>query len=127
MDRRDIKSSREDYLEAILIKINELGACRVTDIADQMGYSKASTSVALKKLEDEGCIKREDWRILLTEKGLEIARKVYDRHVFFVNWFKRIGIESGQAEEDACRIEHVLSEETYEKIKNYLKMTDPSL
>ncbi len=121
MDRKEKKSSREDYLEAILIRINRYGACRVTDVAEQMNYSKASVSVALKKLEEDGCILRDDWRILLTDKGRDIAQHVYDRHEFFTEWFKKIGVSEKNAEEDACRIEHVLSEECFEKMKAYLE------
>ena len=113
MDRRERKSSREDYLEAILIRTNRYGACRVTDVADQMGYSKASVSVALKK--------RDEWRVVLTDKGRDIAQHIYDRHEFFTEWFKKIGVSEENAEEDACRIEHVLSEECYEKMRAYLE------
>ena len=114
-----IKTSQEDYLEAILIQIKEAGACRVTDVAAQIGFSKASTSVALKKLEDEGYVSRDDWRILLTDKGLEKANATYERHNFFAELFKKLGVDEETAEEDACRIEHVLSEETYGKLKEY--------
>lgn len=117
MGKRTIGNSKEDYLEAILIRISEDGACRVTDIAHQMGFSKASTSVALKKLEDEECISREDWRILLTDKGRAIAERVYERHLFFLNWFRRLGVSEENAQKDACIIEHILADETYEKIK----------
>ncbi|MCI7491252.1 MAG: MarR family transcriptional regulator [Lachnobacterium sp.] len=124
MDRREKKSSREDYLEAILIRTNRYGACRVTDVADQMGYSKASVSVALKKLEEDGCIIRDEWRVVLTDKGKDIAQSIYDRHEFFSEWLKRIGVSGETAEEDACRIEHVLSEESYEKMQEYLESVE---
>ena len=120
MDKRKIKKSKEDYLEAILIRINKYGACRVTDIAEQMGYSKASTSVALKKLEEEGCIIKDDWRVLLTDQGYAIASRIYERHNFFLEWFQCIGISKDIAESDACMIEHVISDESFEKIKEYL-------
>lgn len=120
MDKRKIKKSKEDYLEAILIRINKYGACRVTDIAEQMGYSKASTSVALKKLEEEGCIIKDDWRVLLTDQGYAIASRIYERHNFFLEWFQSIGISKDIAEADACMIEHVISDESFEKIKEYL-------
>lgn len=119
MNQKTISKSKEDYLKAILIVIRKNGACRVTDIARQMGFSKASTSVALKKLEESGYILRDDWRVLLTEKGQLIAENTYDRHNFFFEWFKRLGVEEKTAEEDACRIEHVLSSETYERIRKY--------
>lgn len=121
MEKREIKSSKEDYLEAILIQTNHYGACRVTDVAQQMGYSKASVSVALKKLEEEGCIVKDDWRILLTEEGKKIAEKVYEKHNFFAHWFKKIGIQEETAQKEACMIEHVLSEESFEKIQKYVQ------
>ena len=127
MDRREKKSSREDYLEAILIRTNRYGACRVTDVADQMGYSKASVSVALKKLEEDGCIVRDAWRVVLTDKGQDIAQHIYDRHEFFAEWFKKIGVSEENAEGDACRIEHVLSEESYEKMRVYLEKMEENV
>ena len=124
MEKRKIKKSKEDYLEAILIIIKEYGACRVTDIAEQTGYSKASVSVALKKLEEDGCIERDDWRILLTESGKQIAARVYERHNFFVEWFGKIGISPETAEEDACLIEHVLSDESFNSIRSYVEQVE---
>lgn len=118
---KQVTSSKEDYLEAILINLNELGACRVTDLAHQMGFSKSSASVALNKLEAEGFIKRDDWRILLTEKGRLLAQRIYDRHLFFLQWFIDLGVEKTIAEEDACKIEHILSDESYEKIKAHVE------
>ena len=118
--RRKIKKSGEDYLEAILISINRDGACRVTDVAQQMGFTKASTSVALKKLEENGCVERDDWRVLLTDKGRAIAERIYEKHSFFQNWFMQIGVDEETAEEDACMIEHYLSDVTYEKMKAFI-------
>lgn len=89
-----------------------------------MGYSKASVSVALKKLEEDGCIIRDEWRVVLTDKGKDIAQSIYDRHEFFSEWLKRIGVSGETAEEDACRIEHVLSEESYEKMQEYLESVE---
>lgn len=115
-----LKKSQEDYLEAILIQTNRAGACRVTDIAKQIGFTKASTSVALKKLEEAGYIYRDDWRVLLTENGQKIAEATLERHDFFFEWFKMLGVKENIAEEDACRIEHVVSNETYESIRNFV-------
>ena len=89
-----------------------------------MGYSKASVSVALKKLEEDGCIIRDEWRVVLTDKGKDIAQSIYDRHEFFSEWLKRIGVSGETAEEDACRIEHVLSEASYEKMQEYLESVE---
>lgn len=115
------KKSQEDYLEAIFIQINNEGACRVTDIARQIGFTKASTSVALKKLEADGLVTRDDWRVLLTDKGYITAKTTYEKHRFFVDLFNRIGIEKQVAEKEACGIEHIISDDTYEKIKNYVE------
>lgn len=119
-----MKKSQEDYLEAILIQIKKSGACRVTDIAKQIGFTKASTSVALRKLEEEGLVYRDDWRVLLTEQGRTMAEATYERHNFFFEWFMSLGVEKETAEEDACRVEHVLSGKTYEKLKEYVKNSD---
>lgn len=124
MEKRETKKSKEDYLEAILIVLRQYGACRVTDIAEQTGYSRASVSVALKKLENDGYVIRSDWRILLSDKGMETAAHVYEKHKFFVEWFEKIGIQRKTAEEDACQIEHVLSDESYNKIRAYLEQTE---
>jgi Mn-dependent DtxR family transcriptional regulator len=121
MEKRTINNSKEDYLEVILIQTKIAGACRVTDIAKRMGVSKASASVAIKKLEDDKCVLRDDWRIVFTDMGKKIAEQVYERHRFFEEWFLKIGVSEKNAAEDACRIEHILSEETYTKIKKYIK------
>lgn len=124
MEKRETKKSKEDYLEAILIVLRQYGACRVTDIAEQTGYSRASVSVALKKLENDGYVIRSDWRILLSDKGMETAAHVYEKHKFFVEWFEKIGIQRKTAEEDACQIEHVLSDESFNKIRAYLEQKE---
>lgn len=115
------KKSQEDYLEAILIQINKVGACRVTDIARQIGFTKASTSVALKKLEEDGLVIRDDWRVLLTDKGYTTAKSTYEKHLFFVEWLDKLGIEKRVAEEEACGIEHIISDDTYKKIKKFVE------
>jgi len=118
-DAMSIGKSREDYLESILIQIKQYGACRLTDVASEMGVSKPSTSVAIKKLEEEGYVLRDDWRILLTESGTEIATRMYDRHTFFTDLFVEMGIDKEKAMEEACLIEHSISDDSFEKIKNY--------
>lgn len=75
--------SGEDYLKAILIQIRTEGACRMTDVADRLRYSKSSVSTALRKLEDDGFVVRDNWRVLLTDEGMEIAEKLYNRYLFF--------------------------------------------
>lgn len=122
-----ISKSKEDYLEAILIQINKYGACRATDIAAQLGFSKPSVSVALKKLEDDGYVERKEWRIVLTEAGRNIAKKTFDKHSFFVRWFMYMGINKKVAEEEACQIEHIISEESFDKIVEFVKEVDADI
>ena len=127
MTNRAKTISKEDYLEAILVCTNKLGACRVTDIAGHMGHSKASVSVALSKLEGEGLIIKDDWRILLSDKGRATAEKILERHLFFLRWFEQMGIDAETAKEDACLIEHVVSDSTFEKIQKYITDRDKEL
>ncbi len=119
-----IGKSKEDYLEAILIQINKNGTCRSTDVAVQLGFSKPSASIALKKLEEEGYIERDDGSILLTEKGKDIAGKTYNKHSFFKEWLVMAGVDDKVAEEEACQMEHIISEDSFNKITAYLKKLD---
>jgi len=115
-----IGQSSEDYLKTIYKLIRKYGACRSVDIANEMKVSKSSVSIALKKLEKDAFIEREQWRILLTEKGQALAEGLYERNLFFFKWFKAIGINEKTAEMDACKVEHVLSDETYRIIREYI-------
>jgi Mn-dependent DtxR family transcriptional regulator len=121
----NISKSREDYLEAILIQIRKNGACRATDIANQLNFSKPSVSIALKKLEDEGFISRDDWRVLLTETGTKIAERTLFKHNFFEHLFEEMGIEKTTAEKEACQIEHIISDDSLSKIVDYVKNYNP--
>ena len=109
--------SREDYLEAILRLGSERPVVRSVDIAEFLGFSKASVSIAMKKLLEDGYIhrSREDY-IMLTDKGLAIAREIYARHRFFAEHLIEIGIDPQTAQYEACRIEHVISEETFQRL-----------
>ena len=110
--------SVEDYLEAILMIQQEKGLCRSIDIANHLGFSKPSVSVAMHNLELDGSITRaDDGSILLTEKGLRIAREILDRHRFLTHFFCDIGVDPHVAEEDACGIEHAISAETFERLR----------
>jgi len=113
MDNKTIGKSKEEYLKAILIVVKRHGACRNVDVSNRLGVSKSSTCIAIKKLEQEGFVERDEWRVLLTPAGLELAEKLYEKDVFFTNWFKNIGVSEKIAEADACKIEHAISEETY--------------
>ncbi len=113
--------SSEDYLERILILKNKYGFVRAIDIAKDLGFSKASVSIAMKKLRENGYIDiDEKGHIELTKSGLDVANKTYERHIVLTKTLTRLGVNPKTAEEDACKIEHDLSEETFEAIKRYL-------
>lgn len=116
-----IYESKEDYLETILILLNRNGAVRSVDIAAEMGFSKPSVSVAMKNLREDNCIKvDQNGYITLTKKGREIAEGVYERHLLFTSWLTSLGVPEDIASEDACRIEHDLSVESFAAIKKYI-------
>ncbi len=121
MDQKKISRSKEDYLKAVYVAIEKHGSCRNLDVSKRLGVSKSSTCIAIKKLEEEGFVRKDDWRILLTEKGQEVAGRLYEKDNFFACWFRKIGVSEDTAISDACRIEHVISEETYWKIRGYLE------
>ena len=120
MEQKTIGKSKEDYLKAILIVLKEHGACRNVDVSVRLGVSKSSTCIAIKKLEQDGLVEKDEWRILLTEKGKILAENLYEKDLFFSSLFKQIGVSEKVAERDACMIEHAISEETYSKLKNYI-------
>ena len=112
--------SSEDYLEAILMIREAKGSCRSVDVAAHLGFSKPSVSVAVSKLVDNGCVeRREDGQLMLTEKGMAIARSTLDKHHLLTDLFCALGVSADTAEHDACLIEHSLSEETYEKLRAF--------
>lgn len=120
----EIHESSEDYLETILILKERTGQVRSIDIATEMNYSKPSISVAMKKLRENGYIEvDQNGFITLTDSGYEIASSIYDRHKVLTNFFISLGVNEKTAAEDACRIEHDLSPETYEKIKAHALKT----
>lgn len=111
--------SSEDYLETILILKKKLGNIRSIDIVNETGYKKSSISVAMKKLREKGCIVVDkDGFVELTEEGRNIANSVYEKHLCLKNFFIKIGVDSEVATEDACKIEHEISNETFMCIKN---------
>lgn len=114
-----IRESAEDYLESILILYKQNGFVRSIDIVNRLGYSKPSISVAMKRLRENGYIKMDSsGYITLTDDGREIAEKTYERHVVISTFLMDLGVSRETAMEDACRIEHVISEETFEKLKH---------
>ena len=112
-----IHESAEDYLEKILMLREQKGSVRSIDIAVAMGFSKPSVSIAMKNLRENGYISVDaDGFITLEEPGLEIARRIYDRHRKLTAFFVALGVDPDIAAHDACKIEHDLSEETYSKM-----------
>ncbi|MCD8220184.1 MAG: metal-dependent transcriptional regulator [Ruminococcus sp.] len=117
-----IQKSAEDYLEAILILHNQNGNVHAVDIANKLGFSKPSVSVAMKKLRENDCIVVDNTNaITLTEQGKAIAEKIYDRHLLLSNWLEFIGVSPETASEDACKMEHVFSEESFAAMKRYMQ------
>ena len=117
----DPKESAEDYLETILILSKKLPVVRSVDVANELGYKKSSISVAMKKLREKNHIQMDNnGYITLTPEGKKIAENVYSRHVLFTNWLTELGVDSHIAQEDACRMEHIISEDSYEAIKKFI-------
>ena len=113
-----IQESAENYLEAILVLQNRKGTVRSVDIANELSFSKPSVSVAMKNLRENGYEEMDaDGFITLCPKGQEIAERMYERHVFLSRWLTKLGVDPDVAVEDACRIEHVISNETFEAFK----------
>lgn len=115
-----IKESAENYLETILIIKERKGNVRSIDIVNELEFSKPSVSIAMKNLRENGyiCVDKDGY-ITLTDKGLEIAEKMYERHNFISKYLMLMGVSRKTAIEDACRIEHVISEESFAAIKKY--------
>lgn len=120
----NIHESAEDYLEAILVIKHKKGSVRSIDIAAELSFSKPSVSVAMKKLRADGYIEMEpSGEIILLDKGREIAEKIYERHTFLTDWLTAIGVDPAVAREDACKIEHDISVETFAALKSYVADT----
>ena len=121
-----VMESAENYLETILMLKASNGNVRSIDIANELGYSKPSVSIAMKRLREKGHIVVEDGgNIELTDEGRRIAEKIYERHVLLTDLLTRIGVSADVAEEDACRVEHYISEETFSKLKEHIESTTP--
>ena len=113
-----MQESPEDYLETIYMLSLHSSEVRSIDVARHLGYSKPSVSVAMKRLRENGYVNMDHNNLLtLTESGLAIARSIYERHQVISGYLMSIGVSEETALKDACRIEHVLSEETFHKIK----------
>ncbi|MBQ8165375.1 MAG: metal-dependent transcriptional regulator [Clostridia bacterium] len=117
-----LQESGEMYLETIYELTQEKGAVRSIDIANKMNYSKPSVSRAVHILEENGYISIDaDGHLLLTESGKEIAERTFERHQLLTIFFTKLGVHPETAAEDACRIEHVISDETFNAIKAHAK------
>lgn len=117
-----IHESAENYLETILILKKRLGVVRSIDIATELSFSKPSVSVAMKNLRLNGYIDMDsEGHITLLEQGLAIAEKMYERHTFLTDWLIGLNVPAETAAEDACRIEHVISEETFLALKQHVE------
>lgn len=116
-----IKESAENYLEAILMLKKKQGYVRSIDIAHELSFTKASVSVAMKAFREENYIVVDkDGNISLTEKGLAIAEKIYERHEVIAKALMFLGVNETTAYEDSCKIEHDISSESFFKLKEYL-------
>jgi DtxR family transcriptional regulator, Mn-dependent transcriptional regulator len=116
-----ILKSSQDYLEAMLMLKLQHGYIRSIDIANELGVTKPSVSYATKRLRENGYITMQrDGLITITGKGLEIAKSMYERHQILSQFLIRLGVEPKVAQEDACKIEHDISEETFQAIRRYI-------
>ena len=116
-----IYESAENYLETIYVLHKKQGVVRSIDIATELSVSKPSVSVAMKNLRNNGYIEMDaDGHITLLEQGYQIAAKMYERHTLMTQWLVRLGVDPAIAAEDACKIEHVISERTFEALKQHM-------
>ncbi len=117
-----IGKSAEDYLESMLILKEKNGYIRSVDISEFLGVTKPSVSAAMKHLREDGYIEmNRSGFITITEKGLAVANKIYDRHKKLTDFFVALGVSYDVAESDACKIEHDISDETFDAICNHSK------
>ena len=113
--------SAENYLEAILVLSKKLPVVRAVDIATELDFKKSSVSIAMKNLREKNMITVTDaGYIYLTESGREIAEMIYERHELFTKWLTKLGVPKDIASEDACRLEHALSKESFDAIKKHI-------
>lgn len=123
-----ILESAENYLEAIHILTKEKGQVRAIDIVHYLGFSKPSVSIAMKQLETNGYISRdEDGHISLTNEGNEIAVAIFERHSLLTELFMAVGVSEETAKDDACKVEHHISQETFECLKSNIEIIKKTL
>ena len=115
-----MRESGEMYLETILVLGKKKRTVRAIDVAEEMGLSRPSVSRGMGKLKEDGCIiVEEDGNLAFTEKGKAIAEKIYERHQVLSNIFRKLGVSEKNAVDDACRVEHVISDETFAALKKF--------
>ena len=120
-----LHESAEDYLESILILQEQCGSVRSIDIVNKLGYSKPSVSIAMKKLRESGYISMAaDGTITLNDSGMEIASRIYGRHKTITRLFQHLGVSPEQAAIDACKVEHDLSQEPFERICAFVEQVE---
>lgn len=120
-----IHESAENYLEAILMIKMQNGSCRSIDVAGKLSVTKPSVSVAMKSFRENGYITVDDsGDISLTDKGLEIAEKIYERHQIIAKALMALGVDEKTAYEDSCKIEHDVSDQSFDRIKEHLLKHD---
>ncbi|NLY81154.1 MAG: metal-dependent transcriptional regulator [Clostridiales bacterium] len=118
----NIYESAEDYLETLLILSKKQPQVISKDIVQETGYSKPSISIAMKKLREKNLVEFDaNNNIFLTDEGKKIAENIYEKHLTLTKFFKKLGVSDENATEDACRMEHFISDESYEKIKEWTK------
>ena len=116
-----INESAENYLETILMLSKTLPVVRAVDIANELGFKKSSVSIAMKNLRENNHITVSDAGfIFLTDSGRAIAEMIYERHELISNWLMSMGVSEETALEDACKMEHVISQESFEAIKKFI-------
>ena len=116
-----IHQSGEDYLEAILTLRRRNGQVRSVEVAAELGYSKPSVSIAMKKLREQGYVRMDEAGLLtLTEEGEAVAQGIFERHTTLKKALMLLGVDEAAAAEEACKLEHAISDSTLEKIKDYL-------
>ena len=117
-----VNESAENYLETILMLSQKLPVVRSVDVATELNFKKSSVSVAMKKLrENHHIVVSPEGYITLTKSGKEIADRIYERHTLLSSWLERLGVDPQLPADDACRIEHVISAESFEAIKRHIK------
>ena len=119
-----VNESAENYLETLLILSRQLPVVRSVDIAAELGFKKSSVSVAMKNLrQKEHIVMDKSGFITLTPSGRAIAEMIYERHELLSSWLMQLGVDKNIALEDACKIEHVISKESFDAIKRHLGIT----